>query len=142
MTVRQGGGILFFVCFTSLLASCGGKAWEDEEAKTQYVLDQTQPELVVQAVFDVANGATAELLAVLCDPMGQNDLDTRRICDQAKGFDPEGEFAAYFKHGKLLEGPIVNGDTASIPFSFGPGKPKRKVMTLIQRQKKWYLLGF
>lgn len=93
-------------------------------------------------MFDIANGAPAALLATLCDPEGQSDLDTRRICDQAKGFDPEGEFAAYFKHGKLLEGPIVAGDTASIPFSFGPGKPKRKMMTLIQRKGKWYLLAF
>jgi hypothetical protein len=127
-----------------LLQACGSAATEAEAtASGPKGLDQTDPAQVVAAIFEVASGRAApEVLAQLCDPAAQNDNDTRRICDNAAGFDPEGEFGMFFKAGKLSGPAQVEGDFALVPFLFGPKGDEAENMELVRRNGKWYLSQF
>jgi hypothetical protein len=107
-----------------------------------YTVDQSAPAQVLQAVFDIAGGAEPKALAGLCDPLHQNDLDTQRICDQAKGVDPLGSFALYFGKGRLTGEAKEVGDSAWLPFAYGPDGDHHDTLCLIRRDGLWYLLNF
>ena len=123
-----------------MLSGCGGGA--GQQAAADYVADQSDPAKVLQAVFDIANGASSASLGLLCDPLHQNDLDTQRICDEADGVDPLGSFAQYFRTGKALSEPLVAGDSAWIAFQYGPTGAHQDTLCLIRRADRWYLLNF
>ncbi len=119
----------------------GGEPAPAEQAPA--AVDQTDPSKVVEAIFAVAAGKMeAKVLASFCDPAGENDADTRRICDNATGFDPGGEFAMFFKRGTLTGKAEIQGGFASVPFLFGPTGTDPESMDLVQRDGKWYLIGF
>jgi hypothetical protein len=120
------------------LFGCGSASSKTES----FVVDQSDPTQVLQAVIDIANGAAPHALSSLCDPLHQNDLDTQRICDQAAHVDPQGSFALYFGGGKRLAEPRIQGDTAWIPFQFGPAGAHQDTLCLIRRADLWYLLNF
>ncbi len=127
-----------------LLQACGSASTEtDATSSGPKGLDQTDPAQVVATIFEVASGRSApQVLAQLCDPLAQNDNDTRRICDNATGFDPEGEFGMFFKTGKLNGPPQIEGDVALVPFLFGPTGDEAENMELVRRDGKWYLSQF
>lgn len=134
---------LFFLACLLFVFSCeradgGGKA----EKKESYKVDHSDPAKVLQAVFDVAKGADASVLGQLCDPMGQNDSDTRRICDLAGGFEPNDEFVLYFRNAKLNGGAMTDGKVAHVPFLFGPDGDREESMKMVLRDNKWYLSAF
>ncbi|MFN8394045.1 MAG: hypothetical protein U0176_05160 [Bacteroidia bacterium] len=103
---------------------------------------ESTPEAVVEGIFAVAKGGDPKLLADLCDPEGQGDIETRRICDYANGFDPDGEFPMFWGSGKVDGAAIVNGSNALVPILFGPRGDRRDTLELVKRGEKWYLLRF
>lgn len=120
---------------------CGGNEVVDKTA-VDFAVDHADPQSVVEVIFVVARGGDARLLSGLCDPTGQADLDTRRICDYAEGFDREGEFPMFFGEGKLDGAAVVLGTQAWVPFLFGPNGDERDTMELVNREGKWYLEQF
>jgi hypothetical protein len=134
--------ILPLIASALLLFSCNEEGSGSVENKTKYKVDHSDPAMVLQAVFDVAKGADPNVLAGLCDPEGQNDNDTRRICDLADGFAANDEFVLYFAHAKLNGPPLVEGTLASVPFLFGPNGDREEVMEMVERDGKWYLKSF
>jgi hypothetical protein len=64
-------------------------------------IDFTDPVKVVQAIFDAAKNKDIVILTSLCDPKGENDGDTRRICDVAKDHKKLDEFVLWFAKGKV-----------------------------------------
>ena len=124
------------------LQACGGTPAPTDAAAPEG-LDQSDPSQVVSTIFEVARGTVPPtVLAQLCDPGGENDLDTRRICDNARGFEPEGEFAMFFRRGKVNGPAVINGDVATVPFLFGPDGDEAELMDLVKKDGKWYLSAF
>jgi hypothetical protein len=123
------------------LAGCGSDV-VDKTQRDGFQVDHDNPSSVVEAIFVVAKGADAKILGGLCDPNGQVDLDVRRICEYAHGFDPEGEFPMFFGEGKVAGPHQILGDRAWVPFLFGPNGDKRDTIQLVRREGKWYLEQF
>src|SRR5690606_35866799 len=95
-------------------------------------VDFTQPQSVVSAIFHAASTGELEALAGLCDPMKENDGDTRRICEVAAADEAgQAEFKSYFAAGKLNGEPQVEGDRAEVPFLFGPDGTREETMVLV-----------
>ena len=110
------------------------------------VVDKTNPVAVVEAIFTAARTGEFAPLAELCDRLGQNDGDTRRICILG---DPDlpadrfrEEFKTYFAKGRVNGEAVITGDSAKVPFLFGPDGTKREEMNLVKRGGKWYLKSF
>ena len=117
-----------------MLAGCGKKT-----------LDQSQPENVVAWLFEVVKADDPKLLAGLCDPQGEGDGDTRRICElstQSPVSDGFMDFKEIFKEGGVDGKAEVMGDEARVSFHFGEGGKENETMELIRRGDKWYLSGF
>lgn len=112
-----------------------------EHAKPS-VSEGTGPEAVLQTVFDAATTGDFETLANLCDPLGENDGDTQMICDLSTVETDRESFLEYFSKGKIVGEAVVNGDSAEVPFLFGPDGDAEETMGLIQRDGTWYLLDF
>ena len=121
---------ILFAGISFVTSSCGGGA-----------IDQTKPEEVVKAIFKSAKSGDFEMMKNLCDPMGENDGDTRDIC-QLKDEKIQQEFVKYFKNGKLNGSAQIKDDRAIVPFLFGPNGDKKEEMKLIKRDGKWYLYSF
>lgn len=128
-----------FGMLSCILVGCGDASVQQ---KDDYKVDMTDPKLVLTAVFDAANGASPSILGGLCDPQGGSDLDTKRICDLSGGFDPEGEFVQYFRNGSIKGEAEINGDTAWLPFEYGPAPARADRMQFIRRGENWYLYSF
>jgi len=130
---------------------------------SKYKLDQTDPNNVVNAIFYSARTGDYLLLENLCDPLGEGDGDTKRMCmlanlkrqaneygetaDMKKTFK---EFNDYFKlastYGKIKYETTDTGvELAKVSFMFNhPGGESRssETMKLIKRDGKWYLYSF
>lgn len=106
-------------------------------------VDQTDPRSVVEQVFKAAQSEDFNLVANLCDPEGEGDGDTKQICDiENSSADMQEEFVTYFKEGKVIGEPGINGNEAQVNIKFGPGGAKDETMKLIKRGDNWYLLSF
>lgn len=111
-------------------------------AEKKTTVDFSDPVKVVQAIFDAAKNKDIVILTSLCDPKGENDGDTRRICDVAKDSKKLDEFVLWFSKGKVTGKAIIEDDRARVPFLFGPDGKKKEEMNLIKRDGKWYLYSF
>jgi len=102
------------------------------------------PEDVVHAIFVAAQTGDFAILGGLCDPLGENDGDTQDICDLATNAAGREDFVAYFAKGKVSGKAAIGaaGDTAEVPFLFGPAGDKAETMKLINRDGMWYLFSF
>lgn len=131
---------MIFLCLAYFFIACGSNTVSE---KTEFVLDQSNPENVVNAIFEAAKTGNLDLLTGLCDPMAENDGDTRRMCAANEANDQEKEeFITYFKDGKIAGEVLIEGDEARVPFLFGPGATENEEMVLINRDGKWYLYSF
>ncbi len=120
-------------------------AWRpvaQEFAVEVVAVDFEDPANVLQAVFDSARLGDYSQLAGLCDPQGENDDDTAAICEITTGHEYEASFKEWFAKGQITGAAAIDGDRAEIPFTFGPEGDKEEMMTLIQRNGRWYLLEF
>jgi Tfp pilus assembly protein PilF len=102
------------------------------------------PESVVQIIFDAAQSGDWSLLGGLCDPRGENDGDTQMICDLATDETNRAEFAEAFAKGKVAGNAQISpdGTQAQVPFVFGADGDRQETMELVNRDGRWYLLGF
>jgi hypothetical protein len=103
-------------------------------------VDQSTPEKVVEAVFNAAKSGDIDHLKGLCDPKGENDGDTKRICQLTEA--DAAEFMEYFKKGKVNGEAQIDGDKASVPILFGPEGKTKETMIVVKRGDKWYLYSF
>jgi hypothetical protein len=111
-------------------------------ARAAAEVDQSDPVRVVQALFDAARTGQLAPLGGLCDPQGENDGDTRNICNLAQEGSQSGEFVQYFRSGRVNGQATVNGSRASVPILFGPDGRRPETMQLIKRGNRWYLFSF
>jgi len=112
---------------------------EDEELLS---VDFSDPVSVLEAVFEAARSEDFDDLAYLCDPLGENDGDTQMICDITFGHPDRDEFVEFFATGKVSGPAVIDGDTAAVPFVFGPDGDDDETMNLVLRDGRWYLFGF
>jgi hypothetical protein len=107
-------------------------------------IDLTNPVAVVQAVFAAADTDEFDTLAGLCDPIGENDGDTRDICNLATDEANRGSFVESFATGRITGGVQLSEDGSQIEIGilFGPDGQREETMTLINRDGKWYLFSF
>jgi|GEM_PF-5769366 len=114
----------------------------DEKATTE--VDMTEPAKVVQVVFDAAKSEDFESLKELCDPTGENDEDTQRICKLSTEDKDKGEFVESFAEGKVTGDAVISedGTEATVPVAFGPSGENAEEVKLVNRDGKWYLFSF
>ncbi|MCA9968706.1 MAG: tetratricopeptide repeat protein [Anaerolineales bacterium] len=105
-------------------------------------VDHANPASVLLAVFTAAANGEFTGLADLCDPLGQNDGDTSLICEITPDHPNAADFVQYFANGRIDGQLTITGDTAELPFRFGPDAATAETMQFILRDGKWYLFGF
>lgn len=141
--------IISFFLFTLLFTFCGAGEENEQSEKVTDEMHELQvgfsdPSSVVQVIFDAAATEDFEILSEICDPLGDNDGDTRDICSCGKeDVDKEllKSFVEYFAKGKVVS-TSIEGDWAKVEFKFGPNGNKDETMSLVKRDGKWYLSGF
>lgn len=145
-----------FLLVLFVFAACNKKEQKAEEPKTDTTktevvkeepkaevtppvpaVDQSKPELVVQAVFDAAKSKDFALLKGLCAP--DADGDTKMICNLDEK--SKEEFIKYFGMGKIDGVPKIEGTKAEVNILFGPDGKKKETMKLVQIDGKWFLQG-
>ncbi|MBI4954102.1 MAG: hypothetical protein HY908_18910 [Myxococcales bacterium] len=104
-------------------------------------VDQSKPENVLTALIDAAKNDDDSKLSSLCAE-GKGDGDVKKICAVKKGDKKWAEFVEAFKTGAIKGTPKIEGDKASIDFTFGPDGKKSETMNLWKSGDKWYLAGF
>jgi hypothetical protein len=121
-----------------------GEAETDTTTATAGDVDFTDPASVLQAVFDAAQSGDFSALQNLCDPLGENDGDTQRICDLATDDTERASFVEFFEKAKINGDVQISpdGSEAGVPFSFGPDGQEEETMKLINRDGNWYLSSF
>ena len=105
-------------------------------------VDHRSPVKVTRAVFRAARTKNAQLVRRLCDPKGQNDGDTRRLCSVKRGTKGWQQFLKYFAKGRVTGKAVIQGNRAKVPFRFGPRGKRSDTMNLVRRGKFWYLYSF
>lgn len=120
------------------IARLGGGA----PAEGALAVNYEDPASVLQAVFQAAVSGEYENLAGLCDPLGENDEDTVLICEITADHEAAEKFGEFFGNGRINGEVTINGDTAELPFLFGPDGDQDETMIFIQRDGKWYLFEF
>ena len=105
-------------------------------------VDFTDPKSVTAQIFHAAATGRADNLRALCDPRGENDEDTARICAMTAAAPDWAGFRAEFARGHLNGEPRVSGDRAALHFVFGPDATRSETMELVRRDGRWYLSAF
>ncbi len=100
-------------------------------------VDQSNPESVVNAIFEAAKTSDYGILNGLCDPEG--DRDVTMICEMKKGHEKEQRFIEAFKTGKIDGKARIEGDKAEVDILFGPDNSEDETIKLIKKEGKWYL---
>ena len=118
-----------------------GCAKEIQDPQSDEV-DFSDPKAVTAQVFHAAATGRADNLSSLCDPRGENDGDTARICALTTAAPDWADFRTEFAHAHLNGEPRVSGDRAAIHFVFGPDATRSETMELVQRDGRWYLSAF
>ena len=97
-------------------------------------VDFANPEMVTTAIFEAARTGDDSELAMLCDPEGENDGDTRKyICEMTATSEGWSEYVTYFAKARVSGPAVIGGNTAKVPFLFGPDGTQPETMTLIRR---------
>ncbi len=127
---------------TILLLSCN-PAVKKTTKDNANLKPQTDPAWVVNQIFIAAKEGKYELLSELCDPEGKGDGDTKFLCTiQNASTKDKQEFDEYFKTGKIIGEPVIEGEEAKVEFTFGPDGNKKETMNLVRRGDRWYLESF
>ncbi len=123
------------------LLFAAGCAKEIQDPQSDQV-DFSDPKSVTAQIFHAAATGRPDNLRALCDPRGENDDDTARICALTVGAPDWADFRAQFARAHLNGEPRVHGDRAAIHFVFGPDATRSETMELVQRDGRWYLSAF
>ena len=105
------------------------------------------PEIFVNSMFKAISEKDYAVLRDLCDPLGENDGDSRRICGM--------EYLEEIEQNAMIEyfgKASINGSTtyetldgvsyAQVPIIFGPNKDLKETIELVNRKGKWFFSGF
>ncbi len=139
------------ISLSFLVFSCGGNdaenmemnEVEEMEKSEKMGLDITDPKSVVEQIFVASQSGDLSSLTNLCDPNGENDGDTKKVCAVSSTSDDEQkEFISYFKTGKITGEVTIDGDMAKVPIKFGPNGDKDETIKLVKRGNNWYLYSF
>jgi hypothetical protein len=122
----------------ALLGACA-KEIQDPDSDE---VDFTDPKSVTAQIFHAAATGRADNLRALCDPRGENDEDTARICAMTVAAPDWAGFRAEFARAHLNGEPRVSGDRAALHFVFGPDATRSETMELVRRDGRWYLSAF
>ena len=126
------------VASLALAAAC---AKEIQDPRSGQV-DFADPKSVTASIFYAAESGETAHLGSLCDPRGENDADTARICAMAPAAPDWADFQAEFAKAHLNGEPRVSGDRAALHFVFGPDANRSETMELVRRDGRWYLFSF
>lgn len=121
-----------------LLAACAKEIQDPRSAEVNF----RDPKSVTAQIFYAAETGRTEHLHGLCDPIGENDIDTQRICDVHPGSPDWEPFRRNFAHAHLNGEPRVNEEHARLDFLFGPEADQSETMQLVRRGGRWYLSSF
>ena len=127
------------LALAAALAAACAKEIQDPVADR---VDFADPKSVTAQIFHAAATGRAENLASLCDPRGENDEDTARICGLTPSAPEWADFRAEFARAHLNGEPRVSGDRAALHFLFGPDATRSETMELVRRDGRWYLSAF
>jgi hypothetical protein len=105
-------------------------------------VDFADPKSVTASIFYAAESGRTDHLRALCDPAGENDEDTGRICAMTAASPDWADFRAQFARAHLNGEPRVSGDRAALHFVFGPDATRSETMELVRRDGRWYLSAF
>ncbi len=127
-----------------------GETIDDEEVldveytEEEEVDPRDNPVWLVEKIFEVANTGAYYELYNLCDPMEENDGDTKSICQIANATEEEqSAFSGVFGTGTVTGEVIyVTKITAKVPVTFGYDSEVNEEMNVILRDGKWYLYSF
>jgi hypothetical protein len=64
------------------------------------------------------------------------------ICNMNADHPDVASFVTFFANAQIVGEPVIDGDQARVPVSVGSNGDQDETMNLIQRDGKWYLLGF
>ena len=134
-----------FFCTTLLSMNVSAKSEPPPKRPTKHAkvtVDHSSPSAVTEAVFAAARTNNASALSGLCDPKGENDGDTRKICILTTKHRKWKEFVRYFAKAKLRGKTMIKKNRAKVPFFFGPNGKRKEEMNLIRRGENWYLMSF
>lgn len=124
------------------------KALESKQAGNPGNIDnpvnlQADPKSVAEEVFKAARTGHFSVLSQLCDPNGEVDRDSQRLCAvESTSEGAQADFMAYFKSGKVIGDPVINGDQASVQIKFGMDGDRDETLNMVKRGDKWYLSSF
>ena len=141
MGSRHSTAPWFALAAALALACAAGCAKEIQDPQSDHV-DFSDPKSVTAQVFHAAATGRADNLPALCDPRGENDDDTARICALTAAAPEWADFRAEFARAHLNGEPRVSGDRAAVHFVFGPDATRSETMELVQRDGRWYLSAF
>ena len=139
MGFRRSNPFALSLALAFCLASACAKEIEDPRSDR---VDFADPKSVTASIFYAAESGRAGHLRSLCDPRGENDDDTARICAMTPGSPDWADFRAQFTRAHLNGEPRVSGDRAALHFVFGPEATRSETMELVRRDGRWYLSGF
>jgi hypothetical protein len=147
--------------YVLVLFLIGNGFWGAEcSAQSLYEVDFRDPASVLGAVFHAAREGDFNILRGLCDPLGQGDGDTQRLCEVgqhaerlAQGSEDKAsaeavlQFTEAFRDARVTGKPVITpagegGRMAQVDFVFGPGGARKEQMSLVERYGNWYLAGF
>ncbi len=104
---------------------------------------QNTPEGVINHVFQSAKNRDFSKLRNLCDPYGENDIDTRGIClIEMQPTEMQNQFVESFENGRIMGNPKIENETAEIEIAFGPSSDRLEKIKMVKRMEKSYILSF
>jgi hypothetical protein len=149
------------LCALFLMLISGGFFWAECRAQSLYEIDFRDPASVLGAVFHAAREGDFNILRGLCDPLGQGDGDTQRLCGEvslhaerlAQGSEDKAsaevvlQFTQAFRDARVTGKPVIlpaneGVRIAQVDFVFGPGGERKEQMRLVERYGNWYLYIF
>jgi hypothetical protein len=122
----------------ALLCACAKEIDDGGSSK----VDFSNPKTVLASVFHAARTGDADHLESLCDPQGEGNEHTKRICRVRKGGPDWDSFRKNFRAGRLNGEPRITDDIAVVMFIYGPKGKQTETMKLVRRGDKWFLHSF
>jgi len=104
---------------------------------------QNSPRNTLEEAFKAARTGNFSYLHLLCDPEGNNDGDTQKLCNLQNGtLADKLDYRVQFKLAHSLEEKYIDENRATVRFKFGKKAQLFETMNLVKRDNKWYLISF
>ncbi len=101
---------------------------------------QNSPEGVINYLFESAKNRDFSKLRNLCDPYGENDIDTRKICLlEMQPTEIQNQFVQEFENGRIIGESKMKSAIAEIEIAIGASSNRLEKIKLVNRMNKWYI---